>query len=179
MYLIQVNNMKKYILIIVFLVTTGTAFAIFSSKFRNWQHLTEYSPDIVIARCVLTPDFIPSGTVPNQIVVTVDGVIESDIEAIMVLKGDTKPGLSHLASWYSPRQGEYYLIFASRNNKGYQAIENYRVVPLGLNFNTNSLSGKSLNEQLQFLFKLRLDDLNQQMKEEQEEKQRLEEGIKK
>jgi uncharacterized protein YlxW (UPF0749 family) len=58
-------------------------------------------------------------------------------------------------------------------------MESYRVVPLGLNFTTNMIRGKNLDEKTQSLLQRRLNDLNRQMQSEQEEKQRLEEEIKK
>gem|GEM_PF-4146347 len=83
-----------------------------------------------------------------------------------------------LTSEYWPRQGEDYLCFANYHDGFYQANESYRIVPLGLSFTTNGMSNKTLDEQIQMLLQRRLNDLNQQMKKEQEEKKRLEEAFK-
>lgn len=160
------------------MVTTCTAFAILSDNFKTWEHMTEYSADIVIARCVQTPEISTPGNTPNLVVRT-DDVIESNAEIITVLKGKTKLGLSRLASWYSTHQGEYYLVFANYRDGFYQAIENYRVIPIGTQFSTNDLTGKTLDNQIRMLLKLRLDNLNKQIREEQAEKKRLEEAFKK
>ena len=61
----------------------------------------------------------------------------------------------------------------------YYAVEKYRVIPLGAYLPPDLLTGKTLDENIQILFQRRLDNLNREMKEEQEEKQRLEEGLKK
>jgi hypothetical protein len=76
------------------------------------------------------------------------------------------------------RQDENYLIIGHYDSGIYRAHEEYHVIPLGVNFSTNLIAGKPLDEQIQILFKRRLDNLNRQIKEEQEEKQRLEEGLK-
>jgi hypothetical protein len=103
-----------------------------------------------------------------------DGVITSDIEVVFVLQGTTKPGPSHLVSTYRlPHQGDYYLIFADYYNGHYQALEDYRVVPLGYNFESDRLTGKTLDEQIDILVRDRLDQLNNVS----EEKKRLEEEL--
>lgn len=164
-----------------------TTMAYIVSGFPGWRLLTQTSPDILIARCATTPE--PYNRKMNGISIDPDGLIESDIEVMTIMKGITNWGTAslkapslgrgHLSSQYWPRQDEYYLIFSIFYDGKYQAIENYRVVPLGLLFPTNCLSGKNLDDQIQLLLHRRLDNLNRQMKEEQEEKQRLEEGLKK
>jgi hypothetical protein len=170
--------MKKYISILLLLVVTATAYAIFSNEFKNWNDSIERSPDIVIAKCASTVGTTNS----DRPIIISDGVIPSDIEVISVLKGNTKPGPSHLFSWYWPHQSQQFLLFASHfsdeYNTGYSAIEYYRVVPLSHDFQTNMLAGKTLEEQIHWILERRLFDLNEELKRGTEEKKRLEEGLK-
>jgi hypothetical protein len=83
-------------------------------------------------------------------------------------------GAARLLTDHKLQKGENYLVFARYENSVYQAYEDYRVIPLGKNFRTNSIVEKSLDEQLHVLFKKRVDDLDKQIKEDQLEKQRLE-----
>ena len=171
------SKMKTKIFIIGLVATCFVATAFLTTlSFPGWGALTQSSPDIIIARCTMTPD--PLNEKTNGIGIDiVDGLINSDIEVISVLKGATNTGPARLYSQYWPRQSEYYLIFADYHDGYYQACEAYRIMPLGVYFYTNSIAGKPLDKQLQILFKHRLDDLNRQMKDEQEEKQRLEEAL--
>lgn len=153
-------------------------------SFPGWDNLIENSPDIIVVRCSQTPDFYkdhgdgPTGALYN-----------SKIEIISVLKGATNSGPEALkmpelgsgclSSMYVPRQGEYYLIFSIFNYDKFQASENYRIVPLGLNYSMKNLGDKSLNQQINFLLQWRLDRLNLQMQQDQAEKDRLEQALQK
>jgi hypothetical protein len=183
-YFMKTFNTKFIILTLLLIIMAVSATAVVVYSFSDWGSLTQNAPDIIVARCSRTPDpYRDHGAGPTG------SLNEADIEVISILKGLTNWGTGHLPppalgiSWltseFYPRQGEFYLIFSIFHDGEYQASESYRVVPLGLMFNTNSLSGKTLDEQIQMLLQRRLNDLNRQMKEEQAEKQRLEEGIKK
>jgi hypothetical protein len=158
---------------IVMLFAASMAFAVMLVPFTNWDDLTKQSPDIVIARCVVTADTT----------IIDDGMNWTDIEVLSVLKGDTKPGPARMVSTYWPRQGENFLMFSTYHTnqkyRGYNATEMYRIVPLGLYFNTNAVTGKRLDEQIQIVLRRRLEKLNGELKDGAEEKKRLEEGIKK
>lgn len=159
----------------------SVAMAVVETSFSSWNGLIQVSPDIIIAHCSRTPD--PErdhGSGPTG------PMVFSDIEVLSILKGAgvtnwaggmPQLGTSRLVSTYYPRQGEYYLVFSIYHDGEHQASEKYRVVPLGLDFSTNSLSGKTLDAQIQMLLQRRLNDLNRQMKEEHAEKQRLEEAF--
>jgi hypothetical protein len=157
---------------LVLLAAVSTATAVFISPFTSWDDLTTKSPDIVVARCLTTPD-------PR---VVADGMIWSEIEVTSVLKGDTKPGATRMVSQYTPYQGERFLMFATyQSNKlyhAYNATEWYRIVPLGRYFLTNALSGKSLEDQIQTVLRSRLEDVTRELEKGAEEKKRLEGGLK-
>jgi hypothetical protein len=142
------------------------------SRFSGWDSVKRHSPDIILARCVKTVD-------DPRLSQRVRSVIFSDIEVLSSFRGRTNLGPAQLRSITWPRQGEYYLLFSHYMEGKYYAVEKYCAVPLGTYMPPDLLAGKTLDENIQILFQRRLDDLNRQMKEEQEEKQRLEEGLKK
>ena len=165
-------NMKISITV-VGLLAAGSAFAVIMLPFTSWGDLSKKSPDIILARCITTAD-------PKIIA---DGMIWSDIDVIMVLKGDTKPGTARMVSQYLPRQGDRFLMFSTYQSnelyRAYNAAETYRIVPVGRYFLTNALTGKSLDEQIQVVLRNRLDELSRELKEGADEKRRLEEAFKK
>jgi len=113
--------MKTSITVGVLHVAAGSAFAVFPLPFTSWDDLTRKTPDIIIARCAVTPplDF-GEGT-------------WSDIEVMSVLKGDTKPGVARMVSQHWPRQAKRFLMFSTYQSnhlyRAYNASETYRVVP--------------------------------------------------
>jgi hypothetical protein len=146
-------------------------------EFSGWASLEQKCRDIIIARCSATPE--PNAVGADGIEINMRGLINSDMEIVSVLAGTKNSGHVKLTSEYWPRQGECYLIFAYYHDGFYQAFESYKVVPLGPRFVTNGLGDKSVEEQIQMLFQRRLNDLKREMKNDQEEKQRLEEALNK
>lgn len=148
-------------------------------SFPGWDLLTQNTPDIIIAQCNRTPDpYKDHGDGPTG------PLFYSDMEIISILKGATnwgteplklpRMGKARLSSEYVPRQGEYYLIFSIYYQGEFQASEDYKVVPLGLSFSTNSIANKPLEQQIRILLGQRLSDLNHQIDKDQKEKERLE-----
>ncbi len=171
-------NRKALILLnLVVLAAVSTTVAYIVQPFPGWNVLTDTSSGIIIARCSKTPD--PYNVTYKGMLVDPDDLIDSEIEVVSVLKGDTKPGSGHLRSEYWPRQGEYYAVFSLNQADIYQASESYRIVPLGIRFPTNMLAGRTLNEQIRALLQYRLDQLNRDVEKAQDEKKRLEEGLRK
>jgi hypothetical protein len=162
----------KLIVLIVLLITTNIIARVII-PFDSWNQLQDASPYIIIAKCG-KPILLPAN-------VMMVGATKSDSEILIisVLKGTTNAGLTHLQTDHELKPGENYLIFGYYNGGIYRANEEYRVIPLGVNFSISLIVGKTLDEQVQILLQRRLDNLNQQMKDEEEEKQRLEEGVKK
>jgi len=171
---------KKYIPIALLFASIFPVLAIFVSPFRGWDDLVENSPEIFIARCVSTVDFISA--TKNKPTIVIDDMVDSGVEVVSVLKGSASPGLTSLASQYWPYRGEYFLVFANYKkdefNAGYSAIEGYRVIPLDHNFMTNQLTGKTLNEQIDLILARRLADLNGEIARDDEERARIEAGLK-
>jgi hypothetical protein len=171
--------MKKYICVAICILTTTAAFTIPIADFTSYDDLTANSPEIIIARCTSTVDFLVTS---NQVAIIIDGMIDSNIEVVSVLKGTPNPGSARLGSRYWPYRGEYLLVFANDRkdeyNKGYTAIEEHRVIPLGHDFWTNQLAGKTVEEQVELILNRRLADLNSELGRDNQEKQRIEAKLK-
>lgn len=155
---------KALVLVVLFLAMRAPAPIV--ASFKGWDWLKATSSDVIVARCVRTPSESYR-----------DGV-QAEMAIVCVLKGTNGATPGVVRSFYWPRQGEHYLIFADYHDGSYQALEEYRFVPLGVQFLTNSVVGKPFDDQIQLLFKNRLDQLNRELEQGQEEKKRLEEGLK-
>jgi hypothetical protein len=170
----------KYKIVTSLLIVTS-AFAAIEISFPGWDWLEEKSPDIAIVNCGKpTPNpAYPYGGVINGT------MSDSEIRVIFVLKGTNGISSVRLQTDHELRQGEDYLVFGNCDNGIYDATEEFRVVPLGvkyaweLNSLTNSIASKSLDKQIQILFQRSIDNLNHEIQKDQEEKARLEEGLKK
>jgi hypothetical protein len=157
--------------VVLFFAVLSAAVAVRLMPFAGWEDLIKRSPDIVLARCIATPE-------PRS----ANGQTWSDIEVLMVLKGETKPGRARLVAGHAPYQQEHLLLFTTHQSnelyEAHSAAESYRIVSLGRYFPTNQLIGKSLDEQIQLLLRHRLEQLTRDLQQGAAEKKRLEEGIK-
>jgi hypothetical protein len=160
--------MKRNTVLILASFLAVTALARLMAPFSSWDRVKESSSSIVIVKC---GDPIPPA--PGVIVMNATKS-DSAICVRCVLKGTGSLGPARLLTDYDLRNGENYLVFGYLNGTNFIAFEDYRVIPLGINFSTNLIDGKPLNEQIEVLFKRRLELLNRQMAKEQEEKRRLE-----
>ena len=162
-------NMKT--VTIVGLLAAVGALAVPIAPFTSWDEISKKSPDIVMARCIVTA---PDGPIS-------DGMVWSDIEVLSVLKGDTKPGVARMVSQHAPRQGERFLMFSTYQSndlyRAYNATETYRIVSLGRDFLTNELSGKPLDVQIKLVLRHRLEEVTRELQQSTEEKKRLEEVL--
>lgn len=166
------KDMKTKIIVPAMLLSALGALARIINAFSGWDQLEESSPYIIIARC-------EQSTAPLHVTFTENAPkSDSAINILFVLKGTNDVTSARLQTDHDLRQGENYLVFGYDNSGIYQAYEEYRVIPLGADFSTNSITGKPLDEQLQILFKRRIDNLNREIQNDEAEKQRLEEGIK-
>nr|WP_314857757.1 hypothetical protein [uncultured Undibacterium sp.] len=138
----RIRNIKICILALGLFVATSSSFAVLISPFTSWDDLSKKSPDIVIARCIDTPE---------QTIV-INGMIWSNIEVMSVIKGDTQEGAARMVSQYVPCHGEQFLLFATyesnKEYRAYNATETYRVVPLDEQFRINELAGKNLHKKI-------------------------------
>lgn len=170
------ESMKTGAIILITSLMTLTALATLEMLFPGYDWLKEHSPDIIIARC---PDMPP----PSDRSIT--GTVRlSNIKIITALKGTNKSESAILRSDCWLREGEFYLIFGRCENGICEATEDFRVVPLEreswsdwvstASTITNSIAGKTLDEQLQILFRQRIANLNREIQKDEKEKKRLE-----
>jgi hypothetical protein len=176
------------------LIAIEAAMAVLTVPFTNWEDLTKYSPEIIIAQCTVTPN--PQGVI-------LDGMILSEIKVLSVLKGETNRVATGLVSQYRPHQGQRLLFFSSNrnnlshSNQAYTALQAYSIVPLGHDLVIDQLAEKSLEQQIQMIRRSRLEDLRRASEADaaavaakksvfdelgswlrNEEKKRLEQGLK-
>lgn len=184
------NSFRIFILSTIVISSLGWMDVLFSS----WEATVRESPYIILVRCTSSPPptrLINGVMSDNPLRVSISGGITlSDVKMIAALKaepgrlaaGEVAPALragDSLTLWsrYRPCQGDDYLLFASSiENTNCYAPSEYRVVPLGHSFDTNWLSGKSLDQQIKFMLQYRLSNLNQELQKGEEEKKRLEES---
>jgi hypothetical protein len=170
--------MRKYIPAVLCLLLATCAFARLVNRFTNWNDLIQRSPDVVIARCTST---LGTSKLEKPFVI-VDGLIPSEIEVLLVLKGNTTLSSAHMLSTYWPHPGEKFLLIGTYEKDsfftGYGANEAYQIVPLKRDFQTNMLGGQTLEEKINWVLQSRLRDLNEELAKDNEEKTRLEQGLK-
>lgn len=161
--------MKTKLIIISATLITVYSLARVIVPFIGWDRVKESVSDIVVVRC--KNPIQPQGTIngPN---------FEAEIEIVSFLKGTNVSRTARLETDHWLWHGEMYLILGYNHGGTYVAYEDYRVIPLGDRFSTNSIAGKPLDEQIKLLFKQRLTNLNRELAEGEAEKKRLEEGLK-
>ena len=169
----RISDRRKTVLSLLLLLAIGGAtIAAVVKPFKGWDKLIDESPDIVILRCLKTPPLINVDS--NGIVVeTVSGMVTSDITVVAKLKGQTNAAPAHLVSKYRPCQNHNYLVFGSYHDGEFQALEKYRIVPLGLDVPTNVIAGKALDEQIQVLLHQGIVHLKAQQEQIRAETERL------
>lgn len=167
---------QTWILFLFGFATSG--FGYVTIEFPGWEELARISPYVIIVRCTSSPESprLINGIMSHNplLVGTSGGLTLSDVKMVATLK----PQISHPAAtssspresaailkagtpltlWseYWPCQGEDYLLFVSEfRSTNFDALDLYRVFPLGHSFDTNLLSGKSLNEQVKFMLQYR------------------------
>jgi hypothetical protein len=101
------------------------------------------------------------------------------IKSMITLKGTNNACPVRLLTDHEMCPGNNYLVFGYCDSSVYIAYEEHRIVPLGKYFATNLIAGKTLQEQIQILLQRRLDNLKLEMQENENEKMRLEAGLKK
>jgi hypothetical protein len=154
-----------------------SAFGVLLNLFTDYDFVREHSSDIIVVRCITNPltQFNSSPTDPD--------INAFPVAILANIRGTNFSGSASLISKHWLNVNDYYLIFGQRVNDKCQALEDFRVIPLGRDVNsageiTNSIAGKPEDEQLQILFKRGLDHASRQIQEQQDEKQRLEGAVK-
>jgi hypothetical protein len=175
---LTINIMKNTFTISLLVLMTFSAFGVLLNIFTDYDSVKEQSSDIIVVRCIANPptQFNSSPTDPD--------INTFPVIILATIRGTNFPGSASLVSKCWLNLGDYYLIFGQRVGGKCQAIEDFRVIPLGHEvFSageiTNSIFGKPEGEQLQILFKRALGHASRQIEEQQNEIRRLEGAIRK
>src|SRR5581483_432299 len=168
--------MKKILFILALAASLLPAAAFLTGIFPGWDNLIAQSPDIVIARCVATQDR------SNLLGASFAAPVLSQIEVLSVLKGNLKTGPLQLRSLYWPHPGDYFLAFSgytlTPSNNVFNAIEEYRILPMQRLISSNQLAGNSLQEQVRIIVRQRAEDLDREIAHAKEEKDSMEGRVK-
>jgi hypothetical protein len=162
----------NFILLSAVLITLSAAARVIEN-FRSWDELIERSSFIAVVRC--------GNPTPQKPNVRYDDIYLADMEIHLVanLKNTTNAAPVRILTDYLMCSGENYLVFGTWDSDVICSYERYRVVPLDKYVTTNLIAGKTLQEQIQILLQRRLDNLKLEMQENENEKMRLEAGLKK
>lgn len=141
-------------------------------RFHGWEYLKNMSPYIAVVQC-------GNPTPPKPNVMVVGGTkSDSTIQTVFTLKGTNDVSPTRLLTDRELCSGKHYLVFGYCNGDVYCAYEDYKVVPLEKYFGSTLIAGKPLDEQISILLQIRLANLKREMQKNEEEKRRLEEGLK-
>ena len=164
--------MKTKVTIVIVLLTVSVI-ARLPSVFLGWDRLKAESPEIIIA----DPG---EPTPPTTGLLFENGPrFDFSISVLSVLKGTDGVRHARLLADHELRTRESYLFFGSYDKGIYKAHGEFSVVPLGMTFKQEMITGKPLDEQIRILFQLAIDNLNSEIANKQAEKERLEEALKK
>ena len=168
MRLMKLKIISATITILILAATSATALLL--GPFPGWSRLENISDEIVIVGC---DQPLPSRPNFN------DNVVRSDSQVLILstLKGTNSTSSTRFLTNHELQVGHQYLVFGDYEDGAFCAFEDYRVIPLGTDFPLKSLEGKTLDEQLQILFQRGVDDMNRKIQEDEEEKDRLEQGV--
>ena len=161
--------MKNNIAVLLILLATTGAWARIIGSFATWKQLQGYSPDIIVAHC--GNPALMTGTVVNGT------AFDSNIRVLLVLKGENGTNSVRLLTDHKLEPGNNYLAFGYYKDGLFEAYEACRVIPLGVNFSTDTIAGKPLEDQLQILFKRGVDVLNQEIQSDMAEKEWVQKAI--
>ena len=163
----------KIIIVAASLITVGVMARIIA-PFHGWGDLTETSPNVIVVKC-------GKPTPPNPDVIVMNGTkSDAEIQIVSVLKGTNDLSSARLLDkTMNFDKGKIISVFGYFDNGICKAYEEYRIVPLGDNFSTNSIAGKPLDEQIQIMFQRAVNKLDREIQTDEAEKGRLETGLKK
>ena len=164
--------MKTRIITLLLSIAAISIIARIIPPFQSWKHLEKWSSSIIV---VVAGHPIP----PPQGVEILDAP-KSDFSITVrsVLMGTNNVPNARLETDHELKTGQAYLVFSHDFDSGtYNAWEDYRVLPLGFKFSPDLIQGRPLDEQLQILFQLAVDNLNEEIAKTQAERDRIQAGI--
>jgi hypothetical protein len=160
---------SKLLISLIFLICIAAA-ARMVSVFSSWDSVEWTSKDILVVVCGKPVEV----NMPPNSIVTGGPKSDSEVQVISVLKGTNGLGSARLKTDHDLHQGEHYLVFGNFDGRVCTSLEEYKVIPIGKLFSTNSIAGKSLEEQLKILFRHAVFELNREIEQDQAQKAELE-----
>jgi len=126
--------------------------------FSDVDTYLERSQDVVIAKCVSVPEV--SGAHFD------DGLYPVEVDVVMALKGDRRPGRLTVATISPMTPGATYLLSSLGGmalGTTFLALPELSVVPIPDNFDLAALKGKKAKQQVQMIFARHLFDIEQRL----------------
>lgn len=162
----------KYILasIVCVLFLSLDVMAYVVVPFHGWDEVEAHSPDVVI---IFTegPASYPPGVNMSGPKYYYNAAVE------FALKGTNSSSSTTILTDHSLRRHRRYLVFSQYYDGGLNAFEGYRVIPLEESFDLHSIEGKSMDQQLQMLFKSGIREMNKKIQEDEADKKRMQEAL--
>lgn len=162
----------KLLAVIAVLAICRAASAIPVSLFSDTETYLERSDHIVIAKCV---------SIPEQPLAFVDGLYPAQVEVLMPLKGDRKPGPLKIATIYGMKPGQRYLLSSGLGGQAFDT--NFLVtgqlhsVPIPDNYDLKLLDGKTTKQQVQMIFARHLYEIERKLAPLLEQKAMLDKAV--
>jgi hypothetical protein len=148
-----------------------TASAVIITLFESTDAYIERAKHIIVAECISS---IPP---PPR---TMETVPAFEVNILKVLKGNTRPGKLRIETIYDMKPHVTYMLYslgAPGPDTGFSAIPELSVVPLPPTFKLQDLDNKDLKEQVQYMFSLRLAEVERQLAPLLKEKELLEKAV--
>lgn len=151
--------MKRFwLMVTVVLLASSQAYGVPISLFADVETYLERAKEIVIVQCVSIPE---EGTETF-----VDGFFPANLEAVMTLKGERKPGPLTVATIYDMKPKQKYLLANSGGQAfgtDFLALAELSVIPMAANFDLEKLKGKELKQQVQMIMARYLFDIEEKL----------------
>ncbi len=148
------------------------ASAVMVGVFTDTDTYLERARGIVVADCVGQVGF--HGMAPR------DGLKAYEVNVLKVLKGELEPGELRVATIYEMEPHVTYLLRGLDGKalgSSFIATSELSVVPLPRNFKVEDLANKDVKEQVQYLFSLRLYEVECELAPLLEEKEHLSKAV--
>lgn len=140
------------------------------TPFMDTDIFVESAKDIVVAECTLSPAQSAAG----------GGLRVVKLNIRKVLKGSAKPGPLRVATIHAIELHTTYMLCSLGGNAlgtDFLAVPELSVVPLPEAFELHELNDKDLKEQVQYMFSLRLFEVERKLRPLLKEKELLEKGV--
>lgn len=156
--------------ILIINLISSKAVAIPITLFMDTDTFLRRAKDMIVAECISVPPMEAS----------FHGLQMVEVNILKVLKGTRKPERFRVATIYPMKPHSIYMLYSSGGNTqgtDFLALPELSVVPMPRTFKVASLDGKDLKEQVQYMFSLRLFEVERTLAPLLKEKELLEKAI--